>query len=315
MRAVNTRLARHGRKLGPDPASEIACTIGGVVANNSSGMACGIEQNTYRTLDSVVIVLPSGTVLDTGADDADELLRAQEPAIHAGLAELRDRVRGDPASVETVRALYSIKNTMGYGVNAFLDHDRPVDILEHLVVGSEGTLRVRRRGDLPHGAAEDPCRDGAAVLPRPGCGDEFAAGPGRRRIRDHRAARRDQPAGRPAPTPRPRKNSAASSSTSTPPLLVEYQEATAADLDLRIAQAPEVFAALTLDRPAALATDAGDPRAPLAHPRGSVHAPSPATGRRARPLCSKTSRCRSSGCARPASASPGCSRCTATRSR
>ena len=51
---VNTRLARYGRKLGPDPASESACTIGGVVANNSSGMACGTELNTYRTLESLV---------------------------------------------------------------------------------------------------------------------------------------------------------------------------------------------------------------------------------------------------------------------
>jgi D-lactate dehydrogenase len=41
VRQVNTRLAPFGRKLGPDPASEGACTIGGVVANNSSGMACG----------------------------------------------------------------------------------------------------------------------------------------------------------------------------------------------------------------------------------------------------------------------------------
>lgn len=41
VRAVNTRLGRHGRKLGPDPASESACTVGGVIANNSSGMACG----------------------------------------------------------------------------------------------------------------------------------------------------------------------------------------------------------------------------------------------------------------------------------
>ena len=38
VRQVNARLARHGRRLGPDPASEAACTIGGVVANNSSGM-------------------------------------------------------------------------------------------------------------------------------------------------------------------------------------------------------------------------------------------------------------------------------------
>ncbi|MCU1532640.1 MAG: FAD-binding oxidoreductase, partial [Arthrobacter sp.] len=50
IRSVNARLAAFGRKLGPDPASEIACTVGGVIANNSSGMACGTEFNTYRTL-------------------------------------------------------------------------------------------------------------------------------------------------------------------------------------------------------------------------------------------------------------------------
>ena len=140
VRAVNTRLVRYGRKLGPDPASESACTIGGVVANNSSGMACGTELNTYRTLESAVLVLPSGTVLDTGAPDADDRLRALEPEMYAGLARLRDRVRADPASVERIRRLYAIKNTMGYGVNSFVDHTRPVDVLAHLVIGSEGTL-------------------------------------------------------------------------------------------------------------------------------------------------------------------------------
>jgi D-lactate dehydrogenase len=140
VRAVNARLARYGRKLGPDPASESACTIGGVVANNSSGMSCGTELNTYRTLESAVLVLPSGTVLDTGATDADDRLRALEPEIYEGLGRLRDRVRGNPHSVRKIEQLYSIKNTMGYGVNSFVDHTRPVDVLAHLVIGSEGTL-------------------------------------------------------------------------------------------------------------------------------------------------------------------------------
>ena len=140
VRAVNARLARHGRKLGPDPASEIACTLGGVVNNNSSGMACGTAANTYNTLDSLVLVLPSGTLLDTGAPDADERLRALEPELYAGLDRLRERVRGNPASVRTLEQQFSMKNTMGYGLNSFLDHTRPVDVLAHLVVGSEGTL-------------------------------------------------------------------------------------------------------------------------------------------------------------------------------
>ncbi len=140
VRAVNSRLARFGRKFGPDPASESACTVGGVIANNSSGMNCGTEENTYRTLESVTVVLPSGTVIDTAAADADARLRALEPELHQGLARLAARVAADPASVATIRRQFAMKNTMGYGVNALLDFARPVDMLAHLIVGSEGTL-------------------------------------------------------------------------------------------------------------------------------------------------------------------------------
>jgi D-lactate dehydrogenase len=140
VRALNARLAPYGRKFGPDPASEGACTIGGVVANNSSGMACGTVDNTYKTLESVTVVLPSGTVVDTGAPGADERLRILEPALHEGLLRLSRRVRANSASVETIEHQFSMKNTMGYGINSLLDFDQPVDILAHLIVGSEGTL-------------------------------------------------------------------------------------------------------------------------------------------------------------------------------
>jgi D-lactate dehydrogenase len=140
VRSVNARLARYGRRLGPDPASEVACTIGGVIANNSSGMACGVHANAYRTLESAKLVLPSGTVIDTGREDADEHLRRTDPTIYQGLLDLRNRVIGDSESIATIERLYSIKNTMGYGLNSLVDFERPVDILTHIVVGSEGTL-------------------------------------------------------------------------------------------------------------------------------------------------------------------------------
>lgn len=140
VRQVNARLAKHSRKLGPDPASEIACTIGGVIANNSSGMACGITQNSYRTVESLVVVLPSGRVLDTGHPDADQRLRDTEPMLYAGLADLRARLLAMPEEQATVRRLFSMKNTMGYGINSLLDFERPIDILTHLLIGSEGTL-------------------------------------------------------------------------------------------------------------------------------------------------------------------------------
>lgn len=140
VRQVNARLLRHGHRLGPDPASEAACTIGGVVANNSSGMACGTEENSYRTLEGLVLVLASGTVVDTAAPDADALLRDREPALVEGLMRLRERVVGDAASVSLIRRQFAMKNTMGYALNAFLDFDTPAALLAHLTVGSEGTL-------------------------------------------------------------------------------------------------------------------------------------------------------------------------------
>ncbi|MFX7686494.1 FAD-dependent oxidoreductase, partial [Acinetobacter baumannii] len=62
---ANRRLAPLGRKIGPDPASIATAKIGGIAANNASGMCCGTAQNSYRTLESMRLVLADGTVLDT----------------------------------------------------------------------------------------------------------------------------------------------------------------------------------------------------------------------------------------------------------
>ncbi|MEX1077963.1 MAG: FAD-binding and (Fe-S)-binding domain-containing protein [Homoserinimonas sp.] len=140
IRQVNARLLRHGRKLGPDPASEIAATVGGVVANNSSGMACGTHHNSYQTIRGLTIVLPGGTTIDTAAADADAHLAAEEPALHAGLARLRTQVLDRPELHAEIERQYRGKNTMGYGLNSLVDFEAPVDILAHLMVGSEGTL-------------------------------------------------------------------------------------------------------------------------------------------------------------------------------
>lgn len=140
VRQVNAQLAPYRTKLGPDPASESACTIGGVIANNSSGMACGTELNTYRTLESMVLVLPSGTVINTASPTADRDLAEQEPTLVDTLMQLQRRVRANEESVAIIERHFSLKNTMGYGLNSFLDYDSPAKLLEHLIIGSEGTL-------------------------------------------------------------------------------------------------------------------------------------------------------------------------------
>ncbi|WP_097971096.1 FAD-binding and (Fe-S)-binding domain-containing protein [Streptomyces sp. gb14] len=139
MRA-NATLARYGRLLGPDPASAIACTLGGVVANNASGMTAGTTRNSYRTLASLTFVLPSGTVVDTADPAADEELAHAEPELCAGLMELKAEIEADAELTARIRAKYTIKNTNGYRLDAFLDGATPVRILRGLMVGSEGTF-------------------------------------------------------------------------------------------------------------------------------------------------------------------------------
>jgi D-lactate dehydrogenase len=137
---ANRVLAPHGRKLGPDPAStDIAC-VGGVIANNSGGMRCGVTKDSYSTVSSMTLVLPSGTKIDTAAPNAAERFAAEEPELAQGLEAIRDEIRADAELSERIRRKFAIKNTTGYRLCAFLDADEPLEIFRRLVVGSEGTL-------------------------------------------------------------------------------------------------------------------------------------------------------------------------------
>jgi D-lactate dehydrogenase len=137
---ANIALSRHGRLMGPDPASSSAACVGGVVANNASGMTAGTTRNSYRLLSSLTVVLPSGTVVDTGAPDADARFREAEPRLHAALLALKEEIEHDGELVARIRAKYELKNTSGYRLDAFLDGTTGAEILRGLMVGSQGTL-------------------------------------------------------------------------------------------------------------------------------------------------------------------------------
>jgi D-lactate dehydrogenase len=137
---ANRVLAPHGRKLGPDPASTDIATVGGVIANNSGGMRCGVLHDSYSTVRSLTFVLPSGTTIDTAASDAGERFAAAEPELATGLEAIRDEIRADADLSARIRRKFAIKNTTGYRLCAFLDADEPLEIFRRLLVGSEGTL-------------------------------------------------------------------------------------------------------------------------------------------------------------------------------
>jgi D-lactate dehydrogenase len=160
---VNLRLAPFGRKIGPDPASINACKIGGIAANNASGMCCGTAQNSYRTLAGLRVVLADGSLLDTEDASSVAAFRQSHASLLSELEQLGVATRADSALAARIRHKYKIKNTTGYSLNALIDFADPIDILAHLMIGSEGTLGFLSRITL-RTVVEDPCKASALVF-------------------------------------------------------------------------------------------------------------------------------------------------------
>ena len=137
---VNQILKPFGRVFPPDPASIGSAMVGGIVANNASGMNCGTHANSDRMLLSARLVLADGTVLDTGDAASREAFRKSHPEFIAKIEALRDRIRNNQPLADRIRKKYSIKNVTGLNLRPFIAYDDPFDIIAHCVVGSEGTL-------------------------------------------------------------------------------------------------------------------------------------------------------------------------------
>ncbi len=69
---ANIYLSNFHRKIGPDPASINSCMIGGIIANNSSGMACGVQNNAYHTMRTLRFITADGYTYDTCEESSYE---------------------------------------------------------------------------------------------------------------------------------------------------------------------------------------------------------------------------------------------------
>ncbi|MET0552211.1 MAG: FAD-binding and (Fe-S)-binding domain-containing protein [Vicinamibacteria bacterium] len=250
---LNRVLAPYARRLGPDPASIDAAMIGGIVANNASGMCCGVAQNSYHTLAAMTFVLADGTSVDTAAAGADAAFAAARPDLHGALAALRDAIRADEELVALIRRRLALKNTTGYALAAFLDHDRPADIVSHLLVGSQGTLgfvadvTLRTVPEPPARATAllffRELRDAAAAVPA-----LTQAGAAALELMDA-SSLRSQAALRTLPVAVEARTAA---------LLVELREADEAALDAAVARAQTALADAPLAAPAAFTRDTAE---------------------------------------------------------
>ena len=138
--SANRLLMRYKRKLGPKPASINSAKIGGIIANNSSGSSYGIRYNSYNTIQSMRIIFTDGSVLDTGDRESCRSFIDSHPQLIAEIEQIhRDAVDNEEVR-EKIATKFQLKNTCGYGVNSLIDFSDPIQIIQHLMIGSEGTL-------------------------------------------------------------------------------------------------------------------------------------------------------------------------------
>lgn len=138
--AANRMLQRYRRKLGPKPASINSAKIGGIIANNASGSSYGIKYNSYNTVKSMRIIFADGALLDTGDAESCRAFIDSHPQFIAQIKELHCEATQSEEIKTRIARKFQLKNTCGYGVNSLIDFDDPIQIIQHLMIGSEGTL-------------------------------------------------------------------------------------------------------------------------------------------------------------------------------
>jgi FAD/FMN-containing dehydrogenase/Fe-S oxidoreductase len=125
---LNDFLRPHGFCFGPDVATSSRATLGGMIANNSSGARCPVYGTTADHVTSLEVVMADGRVEKIGP--VYESLRSER-------AEIENLIRARSAEMAKRWPPGLIKRWPGYGIERFL---RAPNDLTNIFAGSEGTL-------------------------------------------------------------------------------------------------------------------------------------------------------------------------------
>src|SRR5207249_2182491 len=125
---LNDFLRPHGFCFGPDVATSSRATLGGMIANNSSGARCPVYGTTADHVLSLEVVMADGRV---------EKIGPSHESLYSERAEIENLIRA--RSTEMVKRWPPglIKRWPGYGIERFL---RAPNDLTNIFAGSEGTL-------------------------------------------------------------------------------------------------------------------------------------------------------------------------------
>jgi FAD/FMN-containing dehydrogenase/Fe-S oxidoreductase len=124
---LNSFLQPHGRCFGPDVATSSRATLGGMIANNSSGAYTPVYGTTADHVVSLEVVFADGRIAT---------LSAQTDASSAEGRAARQLIDPHAAEIESRMPRGLLKRWPGYGLDRFVRDPA----LANLVSGSEGTL-------------------------------------------------------------------------------------------------------------------------------------------------------------------------------
>ena len=125
---LNDLLKPHDFCFGPDVATSSRATLGGMIANNSSGARCPIYGTTADHVISLEIVMADGRV---------ETIGPKHESLGGERAKIEDLIRAVSAEMAERWPPGLIKRWPGYGIERFL---RAPNDLTNILAGSEGTL-------------------------------------------------------------------------------------------------------------------------------------------------------------------------------
>src|SRR4051794_40598466 len=132
---LNDFLKPHGFCFGPDVATSSRATLGGMIANNSSGARCPIYGTTADHVVSLEIVLADGRIVTVG--EADSFPHDEMASLEPERRQILKIVREHSTEMAERWPPGLIKRWPGYGIERFV---RVPNDLTNILAGSEGTL-------------------------------------------------------------------------------------------------------------------------------------------------------------------------------